>query len=208
MKKMVLLLLILLPVLSARAQAPFAKYLSQVDSAPFIVVDKPSLTLTLVDASGYPIKEYGCALARNFGPKQVRGDNKTPEGAFKINELLNARGLSHDFGDGKGPVRDAYGPWFLRLDVPGFRDIGIHGSPFPESIGTRATEGCVRLRNEDITDLKKRVKLGTWVIITPEAVSGDEAGVRLRNNGKAAVVFDHLDQDSHPSSPSSTSSSR
>ena len=173
MKKMVLFLLILLPVLSARAQAPFAKYLSQVDSAPFIVVDKPSLTLTLVDASGYPIKEYGCALARNFGPKQVRGDNKTPEGAFKINELLNARGLSHDFGDGKGPVRDAYGPWFLRLDVPGFRDIGIHGSPFPESIGTRATEGCVRLRNEDITDLKKRVKLGTWVIITPEAVSGD-----------------------------------
>ena len=171
MKKMVLLLLILFPVLSARAQAPFAKYLSQVDSAPFIVVDKPSLTLTLVDASGYPIKEYGCALARNFGPKQVRGDNKTPEGAFKINELLNARGLSHDFGDGKGPVRDAYGPWFLRLDVPGFRDIGIHGSPFPESIGTRATEGCVRLRNEDITDLKKRVKLGTWVIITPEAVS-------------------------------------
>ncbi len=79
MKKIVLLLLVLLPVLSARAQAPFAKYLSQVDSAPFIVVDKPSLTLTLVDASGYPIKEYGCALARNFGPKQVRGDNKTPE---------------------------------------------------------------------------------------------------------------------------------
>jgi hypothetical protein len=173
MKKMVLLLLFLFPVLSARAQAPFAKFLSQVDSAPFIVVDKPSLTLTLVDASGYPIKEYGCALARNFGPKQVRGDNKTPEGAFKINELLNARGLSHDFGDGKGPVKDAYGPWFLRLDVPGFRDIGIHGSPFPESIGTRVTEGCVRLRNEDITDLKSRVKLGTWVIITPEAVSGD-----------------------------------
>ena len=169
MKKIVLLLLILFPVLSARAQAPFAKYLSQVDSAPFIVVDKPSLTLTLVDASGYPIKEYGCALARNFGPKQVRGDNKTPEGAFKINELLNARGLSHDFGDGKGPVRDAYGPWFLRLDVPGFRDIGIHGSPFPESIGSRATEGCVRLRNEDIVELKNRVMLGTWVIITPEA---------------------------------------
>ena len=38
-----------------------------------------------------------------------------------------------------------------------------------QSIGTRATEGCVRLRNEDIVDLKNRVKLGTWVIITPEA---------------------------------------
>ncbi len=171
MKKIFLLLLALLPVFAARAQAPFSKYLGQVDSAPFIVVDKPSLTLTLVDAQGNAIKEYGCSVAKNFGPKQVRGDNKTPEGAFKINELLYAKGIPHDFKDGKGPIKDAYGPWFLRLDVPGYRDIGIHGTPFPESIGTRATEGCVRLRNEDIVDLKNRVKLGTWVIITPEAPS-------------------------------------
>ena len=171
MKKILILLLALFPVLTARAQAPFAKYLGQVGRAPFIVVDKPSLTLTLVDAEGNVIKEYGCSVAKNFGPKQVRGDNKTPEGAFKINELLYAKGIPHDFGDGKGPIKDAYGPWFLRLDVPGFRDIGIHGTPFPESIGTRATEGCVRLRNEDIVDLKNRVKLGTWVIITPEAGS-------------------------------------
>ena len=68
----------------------------------------------------------------------------------------------------EGPIPDAYGPWFLRLDVPGFRDIGIHGTPFPESIGTRATEGCIRLRNEDILDLKPRIKLGTVVIILPD----------------------------------------
>ena len=52
--------------------------------------------------------------------------------------------------------------------MPGFRDIGIHGTPFPESIGIRATEGCVRLTNQDIADLKSRVKLGTVVIITPD----------------------------------------
>ncbi len=45
---------------------------------------------------------------------------------------------------------------------------GIHGTPFPESIGTRATEGCIRLRNEDITDLKGRVRVGTTVIILPD----------------------------------------
>ena len=168
MKKILLLLLSLLPVLSARAQAPFAKYLSQADSAPFIVVDKPSLKLTLVDGQGNAIKEYGISCAVNFGPKKVKGDHKTPEGTFKINQLLYAKGIPHDFKDGKGPIKDAYGPWFLRLDVPGFRDIGIHGTPFPESIGTRATEGCIRLTNEDITDLKERVKLGTVVIITPD----------------------------------------
>ncbi len=170
MKKVLFLLLALLPALGVRAQAPFAKYLDQVDSAPFIVVDKEALKLTLVDDQGAPIKEYGISCAVNYGPKKVRGDHKTPEGTFKINELLNAKGLSHDFKDGKGPVKDAYGPWFLRLNVPGFIDIGIHGTPFPESIGTRATEGCVRMRNEDILDLKSRVKLGTVVIILPDPV--------------------------------------
>ena len=168
MKKILIILLALLPALGIRAQAPFAKYLGQVDSTPFIVIDKQAFKLTLVDEAGQPIKEYGISCAINFGPKKVRGDHKTPEGTFKINELLNAKGLSHDFKDGKGPVKDAYGPWFLRLDVPGFRDIGIHGTPFPESIGTRATEGCIRLRNEDILDLKPRIKLGTVVIILPD----------------------------------------
>lgn len=155
------------------AAAPFALYLSQDKSYPFIVVNKQAFTLTLVDSLGYAIKEWGIACAKNYGPKKRRGDHKTPEGTFKINELLNAKGIPHDFHDGKGPIKDAYGPWFLRLDVPGFWDIGIHGTPFPESIGSRATEGCVRMRNEDIVDLKERVKLGTVVIILPDLVSSE-----------------------------------
>ncbi len=168
MKRILILLLALLPALSAGAQGRFEKYLDQAEGAPFIVIDKQAFTLTLVDPQGAPIKEYPMACAINYGPKKVKGDHKTPEGTFKINQLLNAKGLSHDFRDGKGPVKDAYGPWFLRLAVPGFIDIGIHGTPFPESIGTRSTEGCIRLRNEDILDLKQRVKVGTVVIILPD----------------------------------------
>mgnify|MGYP003291641043 CR=1 FL=1 len=160
--------LALLFCLAASGQ-DFSKYLSQVDEYPFIVISKTELTLDLVDARGNSIVHYGCACAKNYGPKEKKGDHKTPEGVFKITQLLNARGLSHDFGDGKGPVRDAYGPWFLRLGVPGFIDIGIHGTHLPESIGTRATEGCIRLRNEDIVDLKQRVHVGTPVIILPDA---------------------------------------
>ena len=163
-------LVALLPAFSAGAQSRFTQYLDQAEKAPFVVVDKQALKLTLVDPQGNPIKEYGISVAVNYGPKKVRGDHKTPEGTFKINQLLNAKGLSHDFKDGKGPIPDAYGPWFLRLDVPGFWDIGIHGTPFPESIGTRATEGCIRLRNEDILDLKNQVKVGTVVIILPDPV--------------------------------------
>lgn len=150
------------------AVAPYACFLDRADSYPFIVISKQDLTLALVDSTGNAIVSYGVACARNYGNKEKRGDHRTPEGTFKISQLLNSKGLTHDFGDGKGPVRDAYGPWFLRLDVPGYIDIGIHGTHLPESIGTRATEGCIRLRNEDITDLKGRVKLGTPVIILPD----------------------------------------
>lgn len=148
----------------------FSEYLSQVDEYPFIVISKTDLTLDLVNAQGNSIAHYRCACAVNYGPKERRGDHKTPEGTFRITQLLNARGLSHDFGDGKGPVRNAYGPWFLRLGVPGYIDIGIHGTHLPESIGTRATEGCIRLTNEDITDLKQRVHVGTPVIILPDVL--------------------------------------
>jgi len=159
---------LMVSALCCMAQGPYSKYLAQAGDSPFIVIDKVNLVLTLADGNGDVLIQYPVACAVNYGPKTRRGDHKTPEGKFEINELLNARGLSHDFGDGKGPVPDAYGPWFLRLSVPGFRDIGIHGTPFPDSIGSRCTEGCIRLRNDDIKDLKSRVKLGTPVIILPD----------------------------------------
>lgn len=134
-----------------------------------IVIDKQHLTLTVLSSAGDTVKTYRIACAVNYGPKTCKGDHKTPEGTFPINQLLNARGIPHDFHDGKGPIKNAYGPWFLRLDVPGFNDIGIHGTHLPESIGTRATEGCIRMTNEDITELKSMVRVGTLVTILPDA---------------------------------------
>ena len=148
-----------------------SSYVTEVDSYPFIVISKADFKLVLADSLGAAIKTWPIACSKYMGPKERRGDNKTPEGTFKINELLYAAKIPHDFHDGKGPIVGAYGPWFLRLDVPGYRDIGIHGTHLPESIGSRATEGCIRLRNEDILDLKSRVRLGTPVIILPEGVS-------------------------------------
>ena len=59
MKKFLIVLLALLPALGSRAQAPFAKYLGQVDSAPFIVIDKQAFKLTLVDETGQPVPGGG-----------------------------------------------------------------------------------------------------------------------------------------------------
>jgi lipoprotein-anchoring transpeptidase ErfK/SrfK len=45
-------------------------------------------------------------------------------------------------------------------------DYAIHGTNRPESIGTYASYGCVRMFNEDIIDLFGRVGLGTRVVVT------------------------------------------
>lgn len=168
MKKLLAILLLPLLLLPASARGKYGAFLKYAPTAPFVVINKQCLTLSLVDKDGESIVEYGIACAHNYGNKYKRGDHRTPEGIFPINEFLYSARIPHDFHDGKGPVKGAYGPWFLRLDVPGIRDIGIHGTHLPESIGSRATEGCIRLRNENILDLKSRVKIGTPVIITPD----------------------------------------
>ena len=106
-----------------------------------------------------------CAVGQNKGPKEEEGDLKTPEGVFTISVIENSAKWTHDFGDGYGKRQGAYGPWFIRLKTPKFTGIGIHGTCFPESIGRRSSEGCVRLRNEDVTKLVSYVRRGDRVII-------------------------------------------
>ena len=53
--------------------------------------------------------------------------------------------------------------------MPNFPKIGIHGTHLPESIGTRCTEGCIRLNNDDLRELKEYIKIGMTVIILPDA---------------------------------------
>jgi lipoprotein-anchoring transpeptidase ErfK/SrfK len=41
----------------------------------------------------------------------------------------------------------------------------IHGTNKPESIGTAASYGCIRMLNEDVADLFQRVGVGTMVVV-------------------------------------------
>lgn len=107
---------------------------------------------------------------------------KTPEGIFRISDIEDSSKWEYDFKDGYGQIEGAYGPWFLRLKVPGHKGIGIHCTHKPESIGTRDTEGCIRLPNSDIEDLKDRVNPGMVVIVLPSY--NDIAVTRLYNDKK------------------------
>jgi len=41
----------------------------------------------------------------------------------------------------------------------------IHGTNQPHTIGHAMSSGCIRMRNEDVTDLYERVKVGTKVVV-------------------------------------------
>ena len=45
-------------------------------------------------------------------------------------------------------------------------EYAIHGTNRPNSIGTFASYGCIRMYNQDITDLFQRVSVGTPVYVT------------------------------------------
>lgn len=152
------------PVAEAEAE-PAPVEVRPVDAA-LIVISKESMSLAVYDFCSRLLVSYPIACGKGIGNKEKPGDMKTPEGAFSVQQIQDARTWSHDFGDGKGEIKGAYGSHFIRLKTPGHSGIGIHGTHNPASIGTRATEGCIRLHNEDLLDLVKYVYVGMPVIIT------------------------------------------
>jgi lipoprotein-anchoring transpeptidase ErfK/SrfK len=46
----------------------------------------------------------------------------------------------------------------------------IHGTNKPNSIGTKASSGCIRMLNEDVIDLYRRAPIGSRVIVTAQGL--------------------------------------
>lgn len=147
----------------------------------FLVVSKQELMLYVCEVVGEDtmrIAEFPVCMGKNLGHKQKKGDMRTPESGWKvpfvITQIQDASGWTHDFGDGRGEIL-AYGNWFLRLATPGFSGIGIHGSTNNENtIPGRASEGCIRLRNDDLDLLKARYAYQGMRVI----VKGEEEGLK------------------------------
>lgn len=129
----------------------------------WILVDKSDFRLYLYE--GRELRgRYPVAIGLVSGDKEKPGDNRTPEGSFKVVEIEDSRHWVYDFGDGKGPVEGAYGPWFIRLET-GWEGIGIHGTHDPDSMGSRCTAGCIRMINEDLLEIVSRIDVGSPVFI-------------------------------------------
>ena len=155
--------------------ADTATYYSEVVNKKncFIIISKPEYRLyvcEVVDGDTVKRVHYPVCVGLAKGQKQRKGDMKTPEctaeNPFTITEIVDASKWTHDFGDGRGSIL-SYGNWFMRLKTPGHSGIGIHGSTNNESsVPGRGSEGCIRLRNNDLDELKaKYAFVGMRVVI-------------------------------------------
>jgi hypothetical protein len=59
-------------------------------------------------------------------------------------------------------------PLGARAMYLGTSDYRIHGTNDPSTIGKFVSSGCIRLTNEDVTDLFSRVSIGTKVVVMPK----------------------------------------
>lgn len=120
-----------------------------------IVVDKSDNLLT-VSMSGVFLREFAVATGV---------DNCTPEGSFTITDRVE-RPTWWRPSDNKpipyGDPEHELGTHWLAWSIRGY---GIHGTNRPETIGTQASRGCVRMRNEDVADLFALAPVGTPVTV-------------------------------------------
>jgi lipoprotein-anchoring transpeptidase ErfK/SrfK len=126
----------------------------KVHTAPFsIVIDKSRNTLVLY-SNGEPVRKYSVATGKK---------NCTPVGSFKVTDkLVNPTWFKTGAILPPGSPENALGTRWIGLDKPSY---GIHGTIEPKSIGTQASEGCIRMLNEDVEELYSVVPVGTKVTI-------------------------------------------
>ncbi len=93
----------------------------------------------------------------------------TPLGAFYLSEKIAQKNSS-----------GAYGPWILStngyseaLDLfdSGLPVVAFHGTNQPGLIGTEASNGCIRMPNEVVTQLAEMLPAGTPIEIVAESLA-------------------------------------
>jgi len=89
--------------------------------------------------------------------------NKTPVGNYEITTRL----IDPVWYSPNGPIKptdpkNILGTRWLGFDLDGY---GIHGTTDPDSIGTQATAGCVRMHNKEVEELFAYIPRGTKVVV-------------------------------------------
>jgi len=134
------------------------------EPAGTVIVDTPHTFLYLTLGGGKALR-YGIGVGRRgftwSGVERISRKSEWPDWIPPAEMVARQPYLPRWVGGGPG------NPLGARALYLGSTDYRIHGTNDPASIGTQVSSGCIRMRNEDVIDLYRRVSVGTKVIVLP-----------------------------------------
>jgi lipoprotein-anchoring transpeptidase ErfK/SrfK len=134
------------------------------EPAGTIIVDTPNTYLYLVLGNGKALR-YGVGVGREgftwSGAERVTRMAEWPDWNPPEEMILRQPYLPRFMAGGE---TNPLGARALYLGNTIYR---IHGTNQPSTIGTFVSSGCIRLTNEDVMDLYRRVRVGTRVVVLP-----------------------------------------
>ncbi len=147
----------------------FSKNLGALENIDFIVVNKEKRDI-IIYKKGKVLNKFKISLGfAPIGPKVKRGDGKTPEGLYYIEDKI--RDSSFFLA-----LKVSYpNPWDIRRALelnyhPGGQ-IMIHGVPNKgydhkyHNSNNDWTEGCVAISNQQMLKIWKKISIGTPILI-------------------------------------------
>ena len=151
-----------------------------------VIIDTGNTTLYYVLGQGRAIR-YGVGVGREgftwSGVQTISRKAEWPDWHPPSEMIARQPYLPRFMAGGPG------NPLGARAMYLGTSQYRIHGTNDPSTIGKFVSSGCVRLTNEDVTDLFSRVDVGTRVVVLPKnapvmARGGDSrSGVTARPAG-------------------------
>ena len=146
--------------------------------------------LRLLDEEGNQLHQYPVSTSK-YGTGSENGSEKTPLGLHRIKEKMGGAMPVNEVYIGRVPHGNLEECILSGVALPddvimsrimwlegmepgrnqgGYVDtyqrfIYIHGTNHEDSIGSPASIGCIRMRNEDVVDLYRLVEVGSEVLI-------------------------------------------
>ena len=142
-----------------------------------IIIDTPNTYLYYVLGGGQAIR-YGIGVGRDgftwSGTQSVTKKAEWPDWTPPPEMIQRQPYLPRHMAGGPG------NPLGARAMYLGGTVYRIHGTNAPDTIGKHVSSGCIRLTNDDVTDLYSRVSVGTKVVVLPMTERRAELGAATR----------------------------
>ena len=162
--------------LPARLRRQVVSYITR-EAPGTIIIDTPNTYLYYVLGNGQAMR-YGIGVGRDgftwSGTQSVTRKAEWPDWTPPPEMIARQPYLPRHMAGGPG------NPLGARAMYLGGTVYRIHGTNAPETIGTHVSSGCIRLTNEDVTDLYSRVSVGTNVIVLPMTERRADLSTSLR----------------------------